>query len=61
MCVFGDVDVVVININYVFEVGFNFLKDVLKFEDKNSFYVNVFVVKFVILKNFDYFKLVRVF
>lgn len=43
-CVLVDIDVVVININYVLEVGLNLEKDVIVIENVDGFYVNIIVV-----------------
>lgn len=44
LCLFGDVDVVVININYVMEVGLKLKQDVIVIEGLNGLYVNIFVI-----------------
>lgn len=44
LCVLDQVDLDLININYVLEVKFNLVKDVLVLEDCDLFYVNYLVV-----------------
>lgn len=44
LCVLIQVDMVLININYVLEVKLNLIKDVLVIEGSDLFYVNIFVV-----------------
>lgn len=44
LCVLDQVDLVLININYVLDVGFNLIKDVLVIESKDLLYVNFLVV-----------------
>lgn len=44
LCVFDQVDLVLININYVLDVGFNLIEDVLVIESWDLLYVNFLVV-----------------